>query len=197
MHINVSQLMKEPSGSVRFHEVDQALEVCAGHVDPVAHEEPAGPSGAKRLGNTNAHVSGQMKMLKTDTGVWVSAALKTEMSAVCSRCLKQFVQPLNATIDEEFFKQNGTEQNHNYTNESLAIDENNVLDLTETIRQYFSLSSPMKPLCRSECRGICSICGSNLNEDTCRCVHTQMDLRWEDLLSFVPSNYSAYSQKER
>jgi uncharacterized protein len=33
----------------------------------------------------------------------------------------------------------------------------------------------MKPLCRDGCKGLCPVCGANLNVTTCGC-----DTRWAD-----------------
>jgi uncharacterized protein len=34
-------------------------------------------------------------------------------------------------------------------------------------REYILLEIPISPLCRPDCKGLCPICGNNLNEDTC------------------------------
>jgi uncharacterized protein len=31
------------------------------------------------------------------------------------------------------------------------------------------LAIPMKTICRSDCKGLCPHCGTNLNSDECRC----------------------------
>jgi DUF177 domain-containing protein len=43
------------------------------------------------------------------------------------------------------------------------------------MREQFYLSLPMKPLCRSDCRGLCVVCGTNLNREPCSCKPV-----WED-----------------
>jgi len=42
---------------------------------------------------------------------------------------------------------------------SFTIDEHHILDLTEAIRQYIVTAMPMKPLCKTECAGLCDTCG--------------------------------------
>ena len=65
------------------------------------------------------------------------------------------------------------------------IDRNHILDLTETVRQSFVLSSPMKPVCGDDCAGICLTCGVNLNEGACTCDDSPRDRRWGSLLEIV------------
>ncbi len=36
---------------------------------------------------------------------------------------------------------------------------------------------PMKVLCSEDCKGICSVCGQNLNEGSCDCEDTSLDPR--------------------
>ena len=43
------------------------------------------------------------------------------------------------------------------------------------MREQFQLGLPMKPLCRDECRGLCSVCGGNRNTTVCQCLE-----QWED-----------------
>ncbi len=47
--------------------------------------------------------------------------------------------------------------------------QENMLDLTELLRQNILLSMPIKPLCSDECKGLCPTCGRNLNEGPCNC----------------------------
>jgi len=55
------------------------------------------------------------------------------------------------------------------------------IDLTDRVIEYLILTIPMKNICRSECKGICPGCGADLNHETCRCVETAVDPRWEGL----------------
>jgi len=45
------------------------------------------------------------------------------------------------------------------------------LDLAQVALEQVILELPMKPLCRSECRGLCARCGANLNNEACRCAN--------------------------
>ena len=83
MVMNVAQLLMEPSGSTRRYAVDDEFTAMEG--------------GAVH------RVWGSVKLLRTDRGVWVSAELDSESICACSRCLKEYRQPLRMTIDEEAF----------------------------------------------------------------------------------------------
>ena len=56
------------------------------------------------------------------------------------------------------------------------------------MREQFYLALPMKPLCRDDCRGLCSMCGANLNRSTCDCKHDFADPRFAALKEFRRNN---------
>ncbi|HEX2986866.1 MAG TPA: DUF177 domain-containing protein, partial [Chloroflexota bacterium] len=53
--------------------------------------------------------------------------------------------------------------------DAFRLTPDHVLDLTEAIRQYVIVESPLQPLCDEECKGLCSQCGANLNLGPCDC----------------------------
>lgn len=56
------------------------------------------------------------------------------------------------------------------------------LDIRPAIRETWLLSAPGYAQCREDCKGLCAICGTNLNESTCNCTITKTDSRWDALL---------------
>ncbi len=66
--------------------------------------------------------------------------------------------------------------------DNITIDESQMVDLSEVIRQYTLLTVPVKPLCRPDCNGICPSCGHDLNQGPCRCPSHAYDQRWSKLI---------------
>lgn len=135
-------------------------------------------------------VSGKVKLLKTDKGVWVSASLESHMASTCSRCLVEYTQPVSIVIEEEFFPRSvALPRGLEVSEESLGIDENNILDLTDTVRQYLLIGAPYRLLCSEECLGICAGCGGDMNMYQCRCEGTggtdRIDSQWDGLLELA------------
>lgn len=62
--------------------------------------------------------------------------------------------------------------------EDLVYYEGKVLDLADALRQLVLVSVPMAPLCREACRGLCPVCGADLNVETCECDLRTPDPRW-------------------
>jgi uncharacterized protein len=49
--------------------------------------------------------------------------------------------------------------------DALRIDDHHELDLSEAVREAISLAEPIVVLCRPDCRGLCLVCGADLNAD--------------------------------
>ncbi len=103
----------------------------------------------------------------------------TALELPCSRCLEPFTSPVAAEFDLRYQPrtQNVGEGEREIEEDDLttAFYENEEIDLGHLMREQFYLSLPMKPLCRTECRGLCPICGTNLNRGTCDCKRD-----WDD-----------------
>lgn len=51
------------------------------------------------------------------------------------------------------------------------------LDVDKLLFHEILIGWPTKVLCREDCKGICNVCGQNLNEGTCNCEDTGLDPR--------------------
>jgi len=160
MKFNVAQLLKEEIGSEREYEVK-------------GESEEGYP------------VRGKVKLLKTDKSILVKGDIETKVKLVCSRCLETFELPLSFHIEEEFFpKVDINTGEFIYKGEEFFIDEANILDLSEVIRQYIILSIPLSPVCSESCKGLCPVCGTNLNEKECGCDRSRRGAYWDKLREF-------------
>jgi uncharacterized protein len=93
----------------------------------------------------------------------------------CSRCLEPFTLPVDAAFDLRYHPRventGGGADEREIAEDDLttAFYENEEIDLGHLMREQFNLSLPMKPLCGDDCRGLCPVCGTNLNRGTCDC----------------------------
>ena len=63
----------------------------------------------------------------------------------------------------------------------FAPFEGDEIDLGELFREQILLAIPMTPLCREECKGLCPVCGADLNAGECSCERGEIDPRWSAL----------------
>jgi uncharacterized protein len=97
----------------------------------------------------------------------------------CSRCLETFRwgvdEPFELTYQSRAAVTAGEEREITDEDFSAAVYDNDQIDLEQLIRERFEMSLPMKPLCGPDCKGLCPICGANLNRSQCACKSA-----WED-----------------
>lgn len=104
---------------------------------------------------------------------------KTKIERVCDRCLETYTVDFTFPIEEMMKKADGQEQ-ENENIDILYIDGNTV-DLAEIVYTSLYVSLPSKALCSEECKGLCPICGQNLNMGMCSCEKEQTDPRFDIL----------------
>jgi len=143
----------------------------------------------------NGLVRGEIGLMRTDRSILAKGRLHTEIELTCSRCLSLFNYPLTLYIEEEYFPITdvaaGTSLPLPDEPGYFTIDKHNILDLTEAIRQYALLATPMKPLCHEDCAGLCPTCGRNLNQAPCHCPPKRVDSRWSELSKLVLADSEA------
>jgi len=105
--------------------------------------------------------------------------VKTTLELRCSRCLEPFTAPVDQEFDLRYtpHAENTGEGEREIEEDDLttAFYDGDEIDLGHLMHERFVLSLPMKPLCGDGCKGLCSICGANLNAMTCDCKPV-----WED-----------------
>jgi uncharacterized protein len=133
---------------------------------------------------TSRRIKGEVGMIRTNNGILVSAELDFGVELTCSRCLCEYTCPLHVKIEEVYKPTINIVSGAPLPKEeadTFTINERQIIDLAEAIRQYGVLATPMKPLCKEECAGLCETCGKNLNQGSCNCAPRDMDPRWAKL----------------
>lgn len=190
---NVAQLLKEPVGATRNGMVVAALFgllpelqqiISAAYPEQEATVSPNGednPAGAPVL-------TGPVRLMHTQGGVLVQGRLHAQAMLSCSRCLEPVAVPLDVELEEIFTPTidvlTGRPVQNEEEDRALWIDDRHLLDLGEVLRQNVLLALPMHVLCREECRGLCPVCGQDLNRGSCGCT-PEPDTRWAALLDLL------------
>ena len=116
-----------------------------------------------------------------DDVIEFSGTVDTRLAMHCDRCLKQIDVPLHVDIRQRFVKGEKRESvEADYDLDYLPI-VNDQIDLEDVIRYDVQLNIPVKVLCKEDCRGLCPICGKDLNEGECDCSEEFTDPRWDAL----------------
>ncbi len=91
----------------------------------------------------------------------VKATIWFSINANCDKCLKTVKREYKIPVEESFHKDSGDPEQYSYTNYTV--------DLSLMLREKILLNIDEKILCKDNCKGICPVCGSDLNKDECAC----------------------------
>ena len=113
-----------------------------------------------------------------------SAKAKGRLKTECARCLKsvctefevEFTEMLK-NVDEEISDK-----------DAVVVFEGNSVELSDVIESNILVNLSTKYLCREDCKGICPVCGADLNESDCNCEKDYIDPRLEGLKKLLEKN---------
>lgn len=109
------------------------------------------------------HLQGTYRFTRNREGLLLQAELRGFVDATCSRCLQTCQSPFTSSFEELYlFPSRTTEES---TEEIIPGD--GYIDLGVPFRDYILLDLPIQPLCKEDCKGICTECGQNLNLGEC------------------------------
>ena len=124
--------------------------------------------------------------------------VKASLEVPCSRCLEPYRVPVDASVDLMYYPstdpiatakpartspKDDDEGGEEVKEDDLGVSfySGDAIDLEQLMREQFYLALPMKPLCTTDCKGLCPLCGINRNRETCSCESTWVDPRFEVL----------------
>jgi len=131
---------------------------------------------------------------KVSGGVLLTGQFQAEVSAPCKRCLaaasaslpvsfKLNLMPRDLAQDEGSEYVEGGERPERAGSFRLEDADQEwfdgkTIELDPILREQILLALPMNLVCTESCRGLCPVCGNNLNEKQCECQREAMDPRW-------------------
>lgn len=121
---------------------------------------------------TLSPLTGTFTATRTSEGVYVSGRLHTTLAGECVRCLETAVMPIPISLGDLFYYPPQTAAEGEY-----AIGDDGFIDLAPLVREMAVLETPIQPICRYDCQGLCIECGHNLNEGDCGCEPDPIDPR--------------------
>jgi uncharacterized protein len=142
-----------------------------------------------------AHVEAHLELVGRRVRVEVTA--KAPLTAECGRCLAptsvdapvEFELTL-VPVDEYEEEAAGAEKDGNKGHAGGSFEPRNaeeetysgkVIDLDPIVREQILLALPGYPVCKESCKGLCPVCGANLNDRECGCDRHVPDPRWAGL----------------
>ena len=125
-----------------------------------------------RIVGLEGPLSSWMKIYPAGKNIVVEGSLSTRVLLRCDRCLEPYswdlskdfriylsISPFRGNVDVELLE----------NDLNLDFIDGNFLEPDQVIREQLILNVPMKMLCTADCRGLCPLCGCNLNMTRCSC----------------------------
>jgi uncharacterized protein len=107
--------------------------------------------------------------------VLITGTVDMEVSIPCARCLEDVPTHLHFDIDKTLDIKDGTVVDEEMEETDYLIGFE--LDVDRFVYAEILVNWPMRVLCKEDCKGICKVCGMNLNSGACNCQRTELDPR--------------------
>ena len=129
-------------------------------------------------------IEADLELVRTGSTLTLRGSIRTRVERVCSRCLAPTDENIEARLDEAAWIEGDrvrlVDDPFNRGYEYLE-SRNGAFSLDPLVREAILVCSPIKPLCRPDCRGLCPRCGADLNRGDCDCPKEEPHPAWEAL----------------
>ena len=128
----------------------------------------------------NSDISLNLVLNKFRNNIKVHVEIETNASFTCDKCLAEFIKRFQDEFDMVYYLGEKDLETDEDDVVIIAPDEKEI-DLSARIIESLVLGVPIKKLCKDDCKGICSHCGADLNNEKCKCPDKPVDPRWDNL----------------
>jgi uncharacterized protein len=168
--INVAPLLKQPLGT---------------RVDIEVEESPIDPRGdnAGLLDAAIVDIDAKLHATHTNPGAYLEGSADAHVAAQCARCLTPIDTPVHADFAEQYYATVPVDTGVGIVSapfDAKIVGSDFTVDLTPLLREELILVTPVAPVCRPDCAGLCPVCGDDLN-DRPHAHDEPVDRRWTAL----------------
>lgn len=111
-----------------------------------------------------------------DQVITITGRCRVSLQMNCARCLKPVRKDLELSFAHRVdILRPGEDEDE--LEMSLCIKEGKLLDVDQLVHNEILINLPIRVLCKEDCKGICPICGQDLNEGACSCDQGPADPR--------------------
>lgn len=132
------------------------------------------------------NLEGQIIVSHTTEGLLVQVKGQAQTMLECAYCLDRFKQILHLNFVEMY-----AFPSHAIEDTELILPDDLQIDLAPLMREYLYLDIPINPVCKPVCKGLCPICGENLNNSTCDHGEDPVDPRLSVLKTLLDEDSSS------
>lgn len=102
-------------------------------------------------------------------GILATGILATHVVGTCDRCLSPAEFDVSGEVDEYYLFEEPEDTGDDDDDELdfSLVSADNTIDLSGALLSTLVMETPFVVLCRPDCKGLCPVCGANLNEEDC------------------------------
>ncbi len=125
-------------------------------------------------GKTSTAFTAVLNIKPTGGGtIHISGRVQAEPDLECSRCLRRFPFKIDSELDVEVAPVSAINRvpERELTGGELETEfyQGEEIEPLEFVKEQVLISIPMVPVHAPDCKGLCSVCGSDLNKGDCGC----------------------------
>lgn len=136
-----------------------------------------------------------LRLESVSEGVLVTGTAIVSVAGECGRCLEPLAYDTEVDF-QKLYKYPATDargrkvsDDEDDEDEDILTLDDDLLDLEPVVRDEVVSALPQKPLCQPDCRGLCTQCGANLNDEP-EHQHEVVDPRWSALQNLATKDSS-------
>lgn len=99
--------------------------------------------------------------------VTLDMTVTASLEQICDRCTKAFVREYRFEVSHTLVTALDNEDDEGYEYDDYVVCPDKTLDVSELALTDMKLGLPTKILCKEDCKGLCPVCGNDLNEGAC------------------------------
>lgn len=113
-----------------------------------------------------------LSIIRSGLRLMVTGSVSYRARLECAMCDCEYECDLSEPLAAEFLScdEEGEETVRNAECDNEGGLHGSWLDLLPMVRDAIHLAVPIAPRCRPDCRGLCPVCGADLNQGLCQCV---------------------------
>jgi len=134
-------------------------------------------------------IRGEISIVREFDHLRANGTVTAAATFSCSRCLIDYDSQIVSNFTILFRKDIGDhiEEDEIELGEQDLVSSSysgNEIDLTHEIEEQIAMEIPLKPLCSSSCKGLCHLCGTDMNRSQCSCSNEPVSLKFSALKDF-------------
>ena len=111
----------------------------------------------------------------------LSGDVSGSFTVPCARCMKEVAENYRVSVNETLAHEDAEVSDR----DDVIPFSGNSVDLGSAIWPNVLLALGTKYLCKPDCKGLCPMCGVDLNEASCNCKHDDIDPRLAGLADLL------------